>query len=342
MLLPRTASSRAGDEVEVVLRLGDRVAGHRCGQRDGDRHADCEPGVQEAERRRPALADQKERADAEEGRGEEPAEEVVDAEGGVAPPRGRSPGQGRRREGIRASAAAQAASCGSPRSRQRRASMPESRSASSAAANARSASMVSASVNLRSHAGEAVPRHARPDAGAPGSAGSQRAADDPSPLGRLPRDLHERARPAPRGLQDAERRAPVHLGGTAAMESAVANVCSPGDRVLVVSHGYFGERWAEIAKGYGLEVEHVRYELGRASERRRGRRAPGGDRRRAGRLPHALGHVDGRGRGRPGDRGADRGSGALIAVDAISSLAAVPLDTDEWGFDIVLTARTRP
>ena len=90
-----------GDEVEVVLRLGDRVAGDRRGQRHCDRHADCEPGVQEAERRRPAPADEKERADAEQGRGEEPAEEVVDAEGGVAPPRGRSPGQGRRREGIR-------------------------------------------------------------------------------------------------------------------------------------------------------------------------------------------------------------------------------------------------
>jgi len=50
--------------------------------------------------------------------------------------------------------------------------------------------------------------------------------------------------------------------GTAAMESAVANVCSPGDRVLVVSHGYFGERWAAIAEGYGLDVDHLRYEWG--------------------------------------------------------------------------------
>ena len=50
--------------------------------------------------------------------------------------------------------------------------------------------------------------------------------------------------------------------GTAAMESAVANVCSPGDRVLVVSHGYFGERWAAVAGLYGLAVDHLRYEWG--------------------------------------------------------------------------------
>src|SRR5438105_14439685 len=41
--------------------------------------------------------------------------------------------------------------------------------------------------------------------------------------------------------------------GTGAMESAVANLCSPGDRVLVVSAGFFGERWAAIASRSGGE-----------------------------------------------------------------------------------------
>src|SRR5215218_7256667 len=36
--------------------------------------------------------------------------------------------------------------------------------------------------------------------------------------------------------------------GTGTMESAVSNLCSPGDRVLVVSHGYFGERFAAMAR----------------------------------------------------------------------------------------------
>src|SRR5213082_1275718 len=50
--------------------------------------------------------------------------------------------------------------------------------------------------------------------------------------------------------------------GTGAMESAVANICSPGERVLVVSAGYFGERWARIAAAYGAEVDHLRYAWG--------------------------------------------------------------------------------
>ena len=45
--------------------------------------------------------------------------------------------------------------------------------------------------------------------------------------------------------------------GTGALEGVVANLCSPGDRVLAVSHGYFGERWASIAKAYGCEVVHL-------------------------------------------------------------------------------------
>ncbi|MGZ4258232.1 MAG: aminotransferase class V-fold PLP-dependent enzyme, partial [Gaiellaceae bacterium] len=50
--------------------------------------------------------------------------------------------------------------------------------------------------------------------------------------------------------------------GTGTMESAVANLCSPGDRVLVVSAGYFGERWAAIAEAYGADVDHLRYDWG--------------------------------------------------------------------------------
>src|SRR6266536_4786795 len=50
--------------------------------------------------------------------------------------------------------------------------------------------------------------------------------------------------------------------GTGGMESAVANLCSPGERVLVVSAGYFGERWASLARAYGAEVDHLRYAWG--------------------------------------------------------------------------------
>src|SRR3989442_13539375 len=50
--------------------------------------------------------------------------------------------------------------------------------------------------------------------------------------------------------------------GTGAMESAVANLCSPGERVLVVSAGHFGERWQAIASAYGAELETLAYAWG--------------------------------------------------------------------------------
>jgi aspartate aminotransferase-like enzyme len=126
--------------------------------------------------------------------------------------------------------------------------------------------------------------------------------------------------------------------GTAAMESAVANVCSPGDRVLVVSHGYFGERWAAIAQGYGLDVDHVRYEWGELPDAEEvGSRLE----EIGGAKVVYLTHSD-TSTGGVADvqatAGRIAGSGALVAVDAISSLAAVPLETDEWGLDIVLTS----
>ncbi len=126
--------------------------------------------------------------------------------------------------------------------------------------------------------------------------------------------------------------------GTAAMESAVANLCSPGDRVLVVSHGYFGERWAAIAQGYGLDVDHLRYEWGET---------PGPDEigtrleELGGARAVYLTHSD-TSTGVVADVQSTAarlaGSGALLAVDAISSLAAVPLETDEWELDVVLTS----
>ena len=50
--------------------------------------------------------------------------------------------------------------------------------------------------------------------------------------------------------------------GTGAMESAVANLCAPGDRVAVVVHGSFGERWLAICEQHELDVQAIRYEWG--------------------------------------------------------------------------------
>jgi aspartate aminotransferase-like enzyme len=52
--------------------------------------------------------------------------------------------------------------------------------------------------------------------------------------------------------------------GTGAMEAAVSNLFSPGEKVLVVNGGKFGERWLQIAQTFGLEPVEVEVEWGRA------------------------------------------------------------------------------
>ncbi len=122
--------------------------------------------------------------------------------------------------------------------------------------------------------------------------------------------------------------------GTGAMESAVANLCSPGERVLVVSAGYFGERWASLAKAFGADVDHLRYAWGEVptvedtAARLHEREA----------TTVFLTHSE-TSTGVVIDlqpfAAAASGAGALSVVDAISSLGAVPLETDAWGIDVV-------
>jgi aspartate aminotransferase-like enzyme len=123
--------------------------------------------------------------------------------------------------------------------------------------------------------------------------------------------------------------------GTGAMESAVANLCSPGDRVVVVSAGAFGERWRALAAAYGADVQTVEYEWGetpRAEDLAAKLEDAGGA--KAVFLTHSETST-----GVVADvqalAAAAKGSGALVVVDAVSSLGAVPLETDAWGLDVV-------
>src|SRR4028119_2193401 len=52
--------------------------------------------------------------------------------------------------------------------------------------------------------------------------------------------------------------------GTGAMEAGIINLLRPGDRVLVGSNGKFGERWAEVCEAYGLTVDRITAEWGKA------------------------------------------------------------------------------
>src|ERR1700758_3149472 len=51
--------------------------------------------------------------------------------------------------------------------------------------------------------------------------------------------------------------------GTGAMEGAVSNLLSPGDRVLIGTAGKFGERWVQLAKAYGIEAVTVEVPYGK-------------------------------------------------------------------------------
>jgi aspartate aminotransferase-like enzyme len=126
--------------------------------------------------------------------------------------------------------------------------------------------------------------------------------------------------------------------GTGALEGVVANLCSPGDRVVVVSHGYFGERWAAIAKAYGCDVNHVRCAWGESPQP--DDVAAALDETGEAKVVFLTHSETSTGVVADVRSIAERidGSGALVAVDAISSLAAVPLETDDWGLDVVVTS----
>jgi aspartate aminotransferase-like enzyme len=122
--------------------------------------------------------------------------------------------------------------------------------------------------------------------------------------------------------------------GTGAMESAVSNLCSPGEPVLVVSAGYFGERWAALARAYGAEVDHLRYAWGEipapddVAARLRERSAAAVFLTQSETSTGVVSDLE-------PFAAAAREAGALSVVDAISSLGAVPLETDGWGIDVV-------
>jgi aspartate aminotransferase-like enzyme len=120
--------------------------------------------------------------------------------------------------------------------------------------------------------------------------------------------------------------------GTAAMESTLANLVAPGERVCVVSAGNFGERWTEIARAYAADVDVLAYEWGAVPDPAdlAGRDA------KLVLLTHSetstgvVADVQALG-------AAAKANGSLVAVDAVSSLGAVPLEMDAWGLDVVVS-----
>ena len=160
--------------------------------------------------------------------------------------------------------------------------------------------------------------------------------------------IHHRSEPALEILRRVEAglrelfhtRQPVHImagSGTLGMEAALVNHLSPGEKVVVVEGGKFGERWSEIARAYGLDVHVIEVEWGHALPPQR--------------LAEALALY-------PDCRAVCatqvetstatlfdiralaevvRKTDALLLVDGISSVGGVEMSMDDWSVDVLVT-----
>jgi len=124
--------------------------------------------------------------------------------------------------------------------------------------------------------------------------------------------------------------------GTGAMEAAVSNLTSPGDRVLVLSAGKFGERWVALAKAFGCAVDVMSAPYGQTFSPDEVRKAlkietravfmqatesSTGVRHDVQGVANLLRKTD---------------SGALLVVDAITGLGTTHFDVDGWGVDVII------
>lgn len=127
--------------------------------------------------------------------------------------------------------------------------------------------------------------------------------------------------------------------GTGAMEAAVCNLLSPNDTALYVNAGKFGERWGEICKVFGVQVEEIKVEWGNSVE-------PSEIEQRLQARPEIkavfVTHSE-------TSTGAVQDvktithlvhsvSNAVVVVDGISSVGALEFKMDEWGIDVSVAA----
>jgi aspartate aminotransferase-like enzyme len=124
--------------------------------------------------------------------------------------------------------------------------------------------------------------------------------------------------------------------GTGAMDAAVSNLFSKGDKVIVCSAGKFGERWAEIAKAYGLDATVLTAPYGEVVTPERVEAALAAEPATKGVFVQAsetstgaMHDVEGMGR-------AISKTGAIFVVDAITGFGTMPLDIDGWGLDVAI------
>ena len=124
--------------------------------------------------------------------------------------------------------------------------------------------------------------------------------------------------------------------GTGAMDATVSNLFSKGDKVIVCSAGKFGERWAEMAKAYGLDATVLTAPYGKVV-------APAEVERVLAQEPAVKGVFvqasetstgaahDVRAMGR-----AVAKTDAILVVDGITGIGTMPLDIESWGLDVLI------
>ncbi len=125
--------------------------------------------------------------------------------------------------------------------------------------------------------------------------------------------------------------------GTGAMEAAVANLLSPGDKAICVQGGKFGERWTELCKAYGITPIIINVEWGKAVDPK----AIEAELNKDASIQAVFTTLCETSTGVLTDIKAiaqvTKSHNAVLAVDAISGLGAEDIKTDEWGIDVVVS-----
>jgi aspartate aminotransferase-like enzyme len=124
--------------------------------------------------------------------------------------------------------------------------------------------------------------------------------------------------------------------GTGAMDASVSNLFSKGDKVVVCTAGKFGERWAEIAKAYGLDANVLKAEYGDIVTPDRIEAALKAEPGTRGVFLQASETSTGAEHDVKAIAGLVKKTEAILVVDAITGLGTTPLDIDGWGLDVVI------
>ncbi|MFM8409729.1 MAG: pyridoxal-phosphate-dependent aminotransferase family protein [Alphaproteobacteria bacterium] len=125
--------------------------------------------------------------------------------------------------------------------------------------------------------------------------------------------------------------------GTGAMEASIVNTLSPGDPVLCVNGGKFGERWMKMARTYGLDVEELAVEWGRAVDPAAIRAAL--DRKPSTRAVLVQASETSTTVMHPVREIAEitRDRDVLLMVDGITAVGVTDVPMDRWGIDVLVS-----